>query len=96
MRNQVNSINCAWVELDESEFCKKCSPNITAPRINIIIRAEDEPHSRIVKGIDYWDISLIEIFCNELSTIEKGYGATAPLTEYIERLEALLGVHCGD
>lgn len=79
------------IELDESQFCKHCSPNIEEPKIGLIIRYPDQPQPHHVWGVTWKDISMLK----EVSKGKTSDGDRA-LINYLDRLEELLGVTLDD
>ena len=92
MRNYVNAITNIRVRLDESEFCKVCTPEATDPKIYLEIRyGKDEPVHRVaLNSAD--DLSPIYQFLNGRQTYGDGYDGETPMKTYLVRLQQLLGI----
>ena len=89
-RRNVPLIKGLAVELDETQFCKNCSPDIETPKLGLVITYEDGSVHK-VWGIESKDVELIKAFMAG----EKTVGAPLdekPLKDYTNRLEELLGV----
>jgi len=79
------------IELDESQFCRKCSPNITSPRIVLHI-TYNNGKTRDVEIITSTDLRLLQDFLAG-SIIHHGfYNENKPLQESMPRLQQLLGI----
>ena len=80
------------IELDETQFCKKCSPAVTMPALTLLVHHEGkrEPH-RAIK-ITHEDLEIIREFLAGQDKHDCGMGAEAPLKDYLGRLHQLLGV----
>jgi hypothetical protein len=79
------------ITLDESQFCKKCSPKATEPTLVLHIAYKDEK-ARDVENVQPHDLLILrEFLAGELLTEEFGK-KTMPLKEYLPRLQELLGV----
>jgi hypothetical protein len=79
------------VALDESQFCRKCSPKITEPKLVLHISYAGGK-VRAVEKIDHGDLRMLrELLSGELLTTGDNEG-TYPLKEFLPRLEELLGV----
>jgi len=77
--------------LDESQFCRKCSPEIDQPAIVLHLEYGDNSrHS--VAGVRADDMRLLrEFLTGDLMHIEQN-DAETPMLQRINRLEELLGI----
>lgn len=91
-RQLVKSITGLSLSIDESEFCRKCSPRVGSPAMTLIIRYPGEKEPRQVKGISAQDLTLISEFLSGKNRHEGERGSETPLVDYIPRLLELLGV----
>jgi hypothetical protein len=69
--------------LDESEFCKRCSPNISKPKLALLIRFEGRASPHRLVPIRSTDIQLVCEFLSENAT-------------HLAELERLLGVKANE
>lgn len=77
------------ITFDESQFCRKCCPDIQEPKLVLHVNyTGDEPHD--VVDIDADDISLIRDFLE--GKLVHGGLDKIPLKERLPRLQELLGV----
>jgi hypothetical protein len=77
--------------LDESQFCRKCSPSVTEPKLVLHI-CYDGGKVRDIEKIDHGDLRMLREFLNgELLTTGDNEGEY-PLKEFLPRLQELLGV----
>lgn len=90
MRTLAETMPSILVSLDESEFCKKCSPNVTNPQIIMTVHYTDRTHT--VKGVSDRDLQLMRDFLSGKDRFTNEYDAETALKDYIPRLEELLGV----
>ena len=80
----------ASLSLDESQFCRKCSPGTKDPKLVLKIQYDDGK-TRNVAGISPEDLQLLtELFSGEL-VHDTGMMGEKPLKDYGERLRELLG-----
>jgi len=78
-------------KLDESEFCKKCSKDISNPNLYLLIKAKDESEYRRVM-INSTDLSILEEFLTGQQVHTDNYDFEEPLKNYVSTLETLLGI----
>ncbi len=94
LRESVAKLKDFGIEavLDESEFCKKCTPKQPEdPQVTLIIVYPDgKVHS--TRGVHGVDIKLIQEFLNGSKKHTMSNGEEEPLKKHIPRLEQLLGV----
>ena len=91
-RRYTFEIKSISLELDESQFCSHCSPDVDYPVLGIVIhyRGEDKPHR--VWGVKPADVRLISEFLAGKVRHRCGNDEEVPLLEYIGRLRELFGV----
>ena len=85
-RRAVQKINGFDIELDESQFCKVCSPDIESPQLGLVVRHPDKPEPHRVWGVSEIDLTIIKAYAD--GRIKKEGMADV----CIARLEELLGV----
>lgn len=90
IRSLAETMPSVSVTVDESEFCKKCSPNIKIPQVSMTIHFSDRTHT--VKGISLRDIKIMYAFLSGNDRYKDEYDAETALQDLIPRLEQLLGV----
>ncbi len=84
----IKSIDC---KLDESQFCKKCNPQITAPELCLIVKIEgNEEHKTC--NITLNDAEILNEFLNGKVKHLTAYDAEEPLKNYLDRIKVLLGM----
>jgi hypothetical protein len=94
-RALVKQITKIEVKLDESQFCKKCSKNITDPHFCLLVKYGKNKDFHKTCGINRDDIILLR----EFSEVQKEHivnGTKHPIMNYKARLEELLGVTLKD
>ena len=98
-RRKINEIKGAHVELDEAEFCIRCSPEVESPKLNIVVRFKRVENPHRVRGICEEDLQLLAEFLEgsdkHVLPMEEAnvFGREQPLKNYIDRLKVLLNVH---
>jgi hypothetical protein len=85
---KLGEINC---KLDESLFCKSCSPKDTEPQLCLIVKLKEETEHKTC-GINKEDFALIDEFISGSTVHKDFYDAETPLKNYLPRIEELLGV----
>ena len=92
IRNKKETMKKWNILIDESQFCKNCSPNIKTPELGIVFQYSDESRQLKKFGITAEDIDiLIEFFENKL--IHKGeQDREAPLKNFAETIEEILNL----
>jgi len=91
IRLSISRITKIDVKLDESQFCKKCSPDVKNPEYCIIVTYGKNAQPHKTCGIDLVDLSLLYDF----SEGKKEHN-NSPISKYKERLEELLGTKLND
>lgn len=92
-RSIAKALNSYGISIDESSFCAKCrKDNTENPAINLIIKYTDQPESRIIKGISYNDLVILQEFLNEKKIHKGANDREEPLKKYTDRLSYLLGI----
>jgi hypothetical protein len=81
--------------LDESQFCRKCSPKVTEPKLVLRVAYADRQSPNIVSGVTDDDLRILHHFlAGEL--YGSGFDDEIPLKESLPRLQELLGVKLDD
>jgi hypothetical protein len=91
-RRKIANIRGLAVELDESQFCKKCSPDVAAPKLVLVVRHpnQKEPHRFV--GVTDDDLQMLIEFLAGDNKHRGGQDSIRPLADNMPRLEQLLGV----
>jgi hypothetical protein len=86
---QLSSLS---VSLDESQFCKKCNPDVETPALVLVVHPPDaaEPHRTV--GVTREDLRLLCEFASGSDRHDAGPLGERPLKEYVPRIQELLGV----
>ena len=99
-RRRINEIKGVYIELDEAEFCKRCSPEVESPKLNIVARFKRDGNPHRVRGICEEDLQLLAEFLEgsdkHILQLEEANFLNVreqPLKNYIDRLKVLLNVH---
>jgi hypothetical protein len=90
-RRLASQLPAIKAELDESQFCKQCSPEITIPLLTLIIKYQDGTAAQRTEGIACSDLLILKAFLDGQARIDAGDGEK-PLRDYLPRLQELLGV----
>jgi hypothetical protein len=91
-RGAINKINCLEIKLDESQFCRKCSPKIEHPEIGIRFKYRGDPKEQTIWGIDNTDLDLLAEFCQGENIHKDDYDFETPLKNHMARLQELLRI----
>lgn len=91
-RSAVKTMPGLKVELDESEFCRKCSPAVKSPALCMKIHYEGEATPHKTCGVSSDDMTLMYEFLNGEKKHQGGSSGEIPLKNYTNRLETLLGI----
>lgn len=91
-RRSIKEIKGIYVVLDESQFCKKCSPHVKTPALSLNITLPGETTSHHVTAFSLEDIRLLIEFTHG-EIIHKGsQDRESLLKDHQADLERLLGV----
>ena len=98
-REAIKNIKGIHIALDESEFCKHCSPSTINPTLYLLVNIDGEPNTIKIPNVSYMDIRLLEGFlnykatdCEILSAYHIKYNSETSSAKYIKRLKELLGI----
>lgn len=80
------------IELDDSEFCKKCNSGIKNPQLSLIVKYSGEKAVHRVKGVAKNDLKLIWEFVEGRDKHFDEKNNQTSLKNHIPRLQELLGV----
>ena len=83
------------VAFDESQFCKKCRPNIKDPKFVLTVTYRNgTPHTTSL--FTSMDLVYLTAFFSGETTYKDSVGVVFPLKKVIKRIEGLLGVRLKD
>jgi hypothetical protein len=80
------------ITLDESQFCRKCSPQASSPKLVLHILFKGEKETRDIERVTCDDLQLLTDFFARKATGEGDRDARFPLKDGLPRLQELLGV----
>lgn len=91
-RTAITSIEGLDIRLDEKQFCKKCSPDVTKPELclNIYYKGEEAPQHSC--NISAEDVDLLYEFMSGKNKHTSFNDHEYPLKDYTPRLKELLGI----
>lgn len=79
------------VELDESQFCRKCQPEVETPAL-VLTTTYGDGSEHEVPGVTAGDLRILREFLSGKRVHTTFNDAEQPLKDHLERLEELLGV----
>ncbi len=91
-RNEIEKIKEINIKLDESQFCKNCSPDIDEPQLCLLVNINNESDTTKICNINHNDIKLISEFLNDELKHKGKRDKESPLVNYISRIQELLGI----
>jgi len=91
-RSLVKGITELDIKLDESQFCKKCSPKVSSPELCLIINYDNKTKVHKVCDVSEDDIKILSEFLDGKNVHSTSNDAQKPLKDYLNRLQKLLGV----
>lgn len=92
-REIVEGIKEIDLRLDESQFCRICSPNIKNPELGIIVNYKNSKGTFKKYGINIDDLILIKEFLEGKLKREIDYYTEAPMKDYSDRIKELLNIN---
>jgi hypothetical protein len=90
-RTIVNRIKKIEVKLDDTQYCKKCNPDIKSPQLCLMVKYGKNPKTHKTCGITENDINLLYEFSEGIKE-HKTPNGKLPLNNYKGRLEELIGI----
>ncbi|GEM_PF-599325 len=90
-RRMAKDIQAISIELDEHEYCRKCSPGTKEPLLILKVRYPGKEGVTVTRGITKDDLKLIREFIAGSDRHEGEQGREAALKQYLPRLQQLLG-----
>lgn len=88
----ADSIPAINLRLDESQFCKKCSPGVNNPRLCIFYKLADDTQETHICNISVDDLKIMKEFMQgkeKHSTFNDGEEA---MRDFLPRLQELFGI----
>jgi hypothetical protein len=92
IRQIAKELQSLELQIDESQFCKKCSPKVKAPQINMTLRYSGEKEKHLVHNVSAMDLKLIREFLSGEDKHRAGRDVESPLKDHLKRIEELLGI----
>jgi hypothetical protein len=91
-RSMAKQIKGIGFRLDESQFCKKCSPDVKEPQLCIITKLKDESTESKCCGVYSEDFDIISEFISGKFIHKTDYDSEEPMKDHIDRLKQLLNL----
>ena len=91
-RTLADSIGSAGITLDESQYCKYCSPDIKTPTLCIDVMYPNDTNVYRTCPVTSEDLMLIREFLKGDDKHKTDNDGKIPMKNYLSRLEQLLGV----
>ena len=91
-RREVDKVSGINIQLDESQFCGHCSPNVKKPELCLLVNVGGESDTSKVCDINYLDIRKIQEFLNGELIHITGNEGEVPLVDDIEWFKQLFSV----
>lgn len=79
-------------ELDETEFCMRCRPEVTEPVLVLKVRYPEGGDAVETRGVSKSDLQLLRAFIKGSDRIAGDTGRESPLQDHMKRLRELLGI----
>jgi hypothetical protein len=92
MRGMVQALPGLDARLDESQYCRKCSPNVESPQAVLVLRFPGTPEEHRVAGVTSMDLRLLQEFLAGEKVHKGERDSESALKAHAGRLEELLGV----
>jgi hypothetical protein len=92
-RNEIEKVHGLNIKLDESQFCKHCSPNTENPQLCLLVNIGGQSYTTRVCNIENKDIQLIYEFLNDKLVHTGEQDEETPLVNNIDRIKKLLGLN---
>ena len=84
------------ITLNESQYCKQCTPNVDIPKLGLIIQYQDQTEPHRIWGVTWLDLKIIKATLEGQLKYTKEREVEAVLKNELPRLEELLGVKLDD
>ncbi len=90
-RRMVREIHGISIELDESQFCRHCSPDIQTPQLIAVIRFPGEPKEYRYAGITRAHLYQLKEFLNKENNCIDSTANEFKSEDCLEQIDAILG-----
>jgi len=91
-RSLADSIPAINLQLDESEYCKKCNPKIENPQLCITYKLADDQKETHICGISKYDLSIMKEFMQGKTIHITDNDGEAAMKDFLPRLQELFGI----
>jgi hypothetical protein len=91
-RRLVKEIRGIEVKLDESQFCRTCSPSVSEPQLILLVGVPGQKDPHRVEGVAANDLKLLKEFLQGSDRHKGDNDRETPLKDHIDRIEELLGI----
>ncbi|MEN6307306.1 MAG: hypothetical protein ABFD91_06070 [Anaerohalosphaeraceae bacterium] len=91
-RRKIKEVPKLSVELDESQFCKHCSPDVKTPSLVLIIHYPEMQKDHRYEGITSRDLDLLIHFLNGKKKYQYAIDDETAIKDHLEQLEKIVGV----
>jgi hypothetical protein len=91
-RREIEKVKGINIKLDESQFCKHCSPEIKNPELCLLVNIANLNDTTKVCNISYMEIRYIHEFLNDQLVHKGERESETPLINNIPRIKELLGL----
>jgi hypothetical protein len=91
-RSTADSISAINLQLDESQYCKKCSPDIQLPQLCINYKLADDANETHICGITIYDLEIMKEFMQGKEKHITDQDGEVALKDYLPRLQELFGI----
>jgi hypothetical protein len=92
MRGMVKALPGLDARLDESQYCKKCSPEVKSPAAVLVLRFPGVADEHRVEGVSPEDLELLQEFLAGAKVHKGERDSETALKAHAGRLEELLGL----
>lgn len=91
-RSLADSISAINIQLDESQYCKKCSPDIKTPQLCMTYKLADDENETHKCGISQYDLQIMKEFMQGKIKHKDSQDGETPLKDFLPRLQELFGI----
>jgi hypothetical protein len=95
-RRIAGQIKGLQIKLDESQFCKKCSPTIKTPKIKLMVFYSGQEKPYCSSEIRKEDMQILKAFLDGQAYYKTDQDGQIAIKSCLPRLEVLLGVKISD
>ncbi len=93
-RREITKITNVNIQLNDTQFCKNCSPHTIVPELCLKVQIDGEQIQHSISNVSFQDLRILREFFEGkiVHTEEEQWGIEEPLVDYIDRISELLGV----